>query len=332
MNNFIPFGGIKTINKIQTMNIVTFKEITPAAVEGILDSLAYMSKLDTGIFESQKNLANIMSVFDGIKENIVQLNGIVTIGSLQGVTEVVSALSDVLKFNSFNVKIDGIADSIKGLQNVFGNNIEKWNSINDVVKIWNQKLQPIVESIPDEEYELLLQGTDYTKDNVVEDFNIIVEETKEEDNDFQQIFSDDTLNPKEKIEKIVNEIYKRSHAVCYVVLIVVVLLTVHNCKDALQNTYIPLVESIFGALEDNQDKYFVKEECVKVYESSSCQSKVLDIIYYGEEVEELKDIKMWLEVSYVNEDGTECIGWIAKRNLMTYQDWKYNSDDLYNVK
>lgn len=331
LNDNLGFD-LGAISKIQEMSSKTFEGITPAAMKGISESLSRVAKVSSETFEIQKNVQEISSVPEGLPrinyDNIAK--------SLKGITQMMPALSDTLAFNAStylkNVPIESIANSFKGIQNIFGNNIEEWVSMFESIKVWNEQVLSVLDRIPYEEYEILLKDTEYTKDDVIGDFNNISTEIKEEDNDFQQIFSDNTLNPKEKIAKLKNVIYTKYHAVFYVALIIGILIDIHTGKEALQNTYIPFFESIIVAIEGNQNKYFIKEEKVKVYESSSCRSKVLDMVYYGEEVEEVKDVKMWLEVSYINEDGTECIGWIAKRNLMTYKDWKYNCDDLYNIE
>ena len=43
----------------------------------------------------------------------------------------------------------------------------------------------------------------------------------------------------------------------------------------------------------------------------------------------IDSVKMWDKVTYVNQDGEEITGWIAKRNLMPYKDYEFNSDELY---
>lgn len=322
------------INKAQEMNTEAFKDINSAALRNISESISCISKFDTSIFEMQKNYTGISSLISDLKNSITQLN-LGTLESMKGVTKSMSELSDILTFNATtylrDIKTEGIADSIKGLQDVI-RPIETWNLASESVKVWNEQLQFVVDAISDEDYKILLKDTGYTKEDVIEDFNSISKELGSNPQFYQEEKNEVDFNPKEEKEQLENNFAKKYPAAYIIIVLFTIFFEVLGKVETTDNVIVPFIQNIIVAVEGNQDKYFIKEEKVKVYESSSCHSKVLDTVYYGEEVEELKDIKMWLEVSYVNEDGTECIGWIAKRNLMTYQDWKYNSDDLYNVK
>ncbi len=60
-----------------------------------------------------------------------------------------------------DIKTEGIADSIKGLQAVI-RPIETWNLASESVKAWNEQLQFVVDAISDEDYKILLKDTGYT--------------------------------------------------------------------------------------------------------------------------------------------------------------------------
>ena len=53
---------------------------------------------------------------------------------------------------------------------------------------------------------------------------------------------------------------------------------------------------------------------------------------YAEQVTQIESVKLWDKVTYVNLDGEEVEGWIAKRNIMPYKDYEFNSDDLYDLE
>lgn len=302
----------ESLNKIQKMNTEAFKGITPAAMKGISESL------------------------EGFANSLPKINCSNIIESAKVVTESMSALSDTIAFNTSaylkGAQIEGFASSIKGIQNIFGNNIDKWLSISGSLKGWNEQIQSLLDRIPDEDYELLLKDTEYTKDDVIGDFNLLSEELENASQFYQKEEIRSEFNPKEEKERLENNFARKYPAAYIVIVLLVIFFEVLGIVDITNNLIIPFIQNISVAIEGNQNKYFIKEEKVKIYESSSCRSKVLDTVYYGEEVEEVKNIKMWLEISYINEDGTECMGWVAKRNLMPYKDWKYNCDDLYNVK
>ncbi len=284
----------------------------------------------------QKKVAGISYAFNDSYNSIPQINYSNIIKLAEVVTKSMSVLPDTLDFNLSTylkgIKADGIIDSIKGVQDIFGNNIEKWRSMSESLKVWNEQMQSALDRIPDEDYKILLKDTEYTKNDVIEDFNLLSEELENTSQFYQKEESRAEFNPKQERERIENN-FAIKYPAAYIMLVLYgIFFDVLGTVEITNNLIIPFIQNVSVAIEDNKDKYFIKEEKAKVYEFSNCRSKVLDTVYYGEEVEEIKDIKMWLEVSYVNEEGMKCTGWIAKRNLMTYKDWKYNFDDLYDIK
>ncbi len=329
----IDLGALK---KIQKMNIQAFKGIAPVAIKDISESLLHISKFDTGVLEMQKRVVGMPQVYEGFANSLLQINYRNIIESAKIVTKSMLALSDTLDFNLSTylkgIKTDCIIDSIKGIQDIFDNNIEKWRSMSESLNVWNEQIQSALDMISDEDYEILLKDTEYTKDDVIEDFNLLSEELENTSQFYQKEESRAEFSPKQEKERIENN-FAIKYPAAYIILVLFgIFFDVLGKVEITNNLIIPFIQNVSVAIEGNQNKYFIKEEKVKVYESSSCRSKVLDTVYYGEEVEEVKNIKMWLEISYINEDGTERIGWIAKRNLMPYKDWKYNSDDLYDIK
>lgn len=85
-------------------------------------------------------------------------------------------------------------------------------------------------------------------------------------------------------------------------------------------------------MQGNEDIFFIKVESAKLYTEPSSNSTVVLNILYGQQVTLIESVKLWDKVSYINPDGEEVVGWIAKRNLMPYQDYQYNSDDLYSIE
>ncbi len=325
------FGiDLELINKVK---INTFKVIAPVTIKGISESFANISKLKE-ISEMQKNIAGISSVFNNLKNSIPQID-LGAIESLKDVTKSMSELSDTLNSNVStylkDIKIEGVADSIKGFHDVI-RPIETWNLTNESLKVWNERLQSIIDTLPDEDYEVLLKDTGYTKEDVIEDFNSISDELANNPQSYQEEKNKADFNPKEAKEQLENNFSIKYPAAYIIIFLFINFFEILGKVDTINNVFVPFIQNSIVKIEGNQDKYFIKEEKVKVYESSSCHSKVLDIVYYGEEVEEIQDIKMWLEVSYVNENGIQCVGWIAKRNLVTYRDWQFNSDDIYDIK
>ena len=92
---------------------------------------------------------------------------------------------------------------------------------------------------------------------------------------------------------------------------------------------VPVAQNAIVALQGNDKTFFVKVDSAKLYSDSSSHSEVLTNVLYGEKVTLLESINMWDRVVYVDINGNEIEGWIAKRNLMSYQDYQFNSDELY---
>ena len=92
---------------------------------------------------------------------------------------------------------------------------------------------------------------------------------------------------------------------------------------------VPVAQNAIVALQGNDKTFFVKVDSAKLYSDSSSHSEVLTNVLYSERVTLLESINMWDRVVYVDINGNEIEGWIAKRNLMSYQDYQFNSDELY---
>ena len=76
-----------------------------------------------------------------------------------------------------------------------------------------------------------------------------------------------------------------------------------------------------------EDKYFVSEENVRVYSTPTSKSKVVYRVSYGKTVIAESDISGWIKVSITAGDKVYH-GWIAKRNLVSYDKAKFYSEEL----
>ena len=95
---------------------------------------------------------------------------------------------------------------------------------------------------------------------------------------------------------------------------------------------LPLAQNAIVSLQGYENIFFVKVESAKLYSEPNSHSTVITKILYAEQVTQIDSVNLWNKVVYINPDGEEVEGWIAKRNLMTYQNYEFNSDDLYNLK
>lgn len=78
-----------------------------------------------------------------------------------------------------------------------------------------------------------------------------------------------------------------------------------------------------------QNTYFVRVKSAKIYEEPNSHSKIISEVLYGDEIIKTEDVKMWIKIEYKTEEGKNTTGWIAKRNLMTYRDYEFHQDKLY---
>lgn len=126
------------LNKIQEMNLKAFKGIAPVAMKGISESLSQISKVSTDAFEMQKIVTGIPQVCEGLANCLPQINYSNIIESAKVITKSMPALSDTLDFDASTylkaIPIEGIANSFKGIQDIFGNNIEAWVSMCQPIK------------------------------------------------------------------------------------------------------------------------------------------------------------------------------------------------------
>lgn len=91
---------------------------------------------------------------------------------------------------------------------------------------------------------------------------------------------------------------------------------------------IPVAQSAIVYLQNKQDTYFVKADSAKIYELPNSHSAVIANALYGDEVCKLEDVKLWVKIEWRSDNGNTITGWIAKRNLMPYKDYEFNSDKL----
>ena len=194
-----------------------------------------------------------------------------------------------------------------------------WSAYADAFSGYEQLFQSI-SAFSDNTMEVMLEGTDFSKEEVIED----IEEFQQE---MSVVSVDDTqkILPEEKVKS-----FLQNHpALAHILYIMNIILLVMSGIMTVDDFVVPMAQKAIVTLQGNDKIFFVKVDAAKLYSDSSSHSEVLTNVLYGEKVTLLESINMWDKVIYVDVDGNEIEGWIAKRNLMLYEDYQFNSDELY---
>lgn len=179
--------------------------------------------------------------------------------------------------------------------------------------------------IPEEDFKDVLEGTDYTRDDVLEDIKQFSEEMST-----TQV-TEQVIDVTEEFEKRQKEFLAKHPALAYVLIFINLIIAIASGIDVSQTVLMPVMQQAIVTLQKCDQIFFIKVDSAKVYMNASSHSEVIGRILYGEQVTVIESVNMWDKVIYVDEGGKEFIGWVAKRNLMKYQDWEFNSDDLYSM-
>lgn len=84
-------------------------------------------------------------------------------------------------------------------------------------------------------------------------------------------------------------------------------------------------------LEGQEDIFFVESEVANIYSEPTIHSDIVGKVYYSDKVKRMDSINMWNRFFYYDENGELVIGWIASKKLISYQEWKFNLDRLYEI-
>lgn len=195
----------------------------------------------------------------------------------------------------------------------------------------HQRLNDMIQAIPDEDYNVLFKDTEYTKSDVLDELDVFVQTNINSTNEYSLIWQDDNLSLKQKKDKILEVFYTKHPAIYMMVFICSMLCAIYGCKEMGENFLLPMFKNAIVALEGNQDIYFVDvEDGARLYQYADTESDIIMCVNFTEQVEVIDEIKFWSQVIYLDEDGNEIIGWIAKRNLVSYKDWKYEANKMYS--
>lgn len=189
-------------------------------------------------------------------------------------------------------------------------------------------LSATIQSIPDFVWDTLSDEEGYSKEEIQEELEIVREEGLHS-------LAINGLTPDQIQKGLWNQIAEKhpklARFLAIIVFVIGISTDIINLVETTNNTIVPMAQNIVVKLQGKEDIFYVKVESAKLYTKPDSHSKVITKILYAEEVMQIDSVKMWDKVTYVNPDGEEITGWIAKRNLMTYKDYEFNSDDLYDL-
>lgn len=84
-------------------------------------------------------------------------------------------------------------------------------------------------------------------------------------------------------------------------------------------------------LEEKEEIFFVESDSAKIYSEPTVHSDIVGEVYYSDKVKRMDSINMWDRIFYYDENGELVIGWIVSKKLISYQEWKFNLDRLYEI-
>ena len=287
-------------NQVNILNDGLIKLINSPAMRNAISIRNDISAITNPILEMNRQIKKINQPLSGM------MNAINAIQSVAG------------RFSEYNVEISQIVKNISVLEI---NNLQLQNIRTALETISRyQNLYDTLDAVPNTFYDKVLENTEYNKNDIldnVDEFVGFVDELKE---------NNDTAKNIVKVIDQKKEEFFSSHPVFYILCIIItVLCNILNCKNEL----LPIVQESIVCMEGNEDIYFTKTNVAKVYEQPNCKSKTVGKLLYGESMKKVEDINMWIKVIFTDTEGNEYTGWVAKRNLIDYKTWKYNSDSLY---
>lgn len=174
------------------------------------------------------------------------------------------------------------------------------------------------------QFQTLLDGTTFTQEEVVEDMELFREEMIAASNVEN---ASDLFLPEERVQNFLEQ----HPALAHVLYVMNIILLVLSGVQQLDDFVLPTAQNVIVTMQGNQDIFFVKVEQARIYAEPSSRSEVVYELLYGEQVECVESINLWLKIRYLDKEGNQMEGWIAKRNLMTYRDYQFNADFVFNL-
>lgn len=232
-----------------------------------------------------------------------------------------NALERFQKFTLRDDAYESLSRTITGLSKIFDDDfnsqLEKsFNRLRDVYQNAPYEIDDMWDSISEDDFE------DYYVDD---QGNLVCDSGITTKNEAQQTILEAITELIDKVNDSWIEFEKK-----YKIVVLLVRMCISICAAFGKPAAQPLIcatEKVISTVNDYDGKYFVSEENVKVYSTPTSKSKVIYHVSYGKTVISEANINGWIKVSITAGDKVYH-GWIAKRNLVSYEKAKFHSDEL----
>ena len=262
------------------------------------------------------------------------------------ISTTITALGDAgSKITQFSTQIEQCYSTLKKIDiNTFAPLIQSLsstqiNKLDDVLisfkttidnnyyeKIYN-KLYETLQAIPDSFYDSFLENKDVAIDDFKEEIESIKEEKLED-------YSIKGKTPDEVKQIAWEKLYEKhpilAQCLCVVILLLCMGRDLYDCVSIPQTVILPIAETAIVHYQGKENTYYVRTDSAKMYVEPDSHYKKISVVLYGEELHKIDEVKMWIKIEYQDEDGQIITGWIAKRNIMTYRDYEFHQDKLYD--
>lgn len=276
--------------------------------------------------EVMSNLAETVAAIKPYYINTIDMEGIKTaLGTLSTINANAFASSDiwVATLNRILQQNDSFTN-IKEISSSMSQTMTNWGEISELYsKIFEQ-----IDSIPEDEIAMILEGTEFTKEDVLDDIKDLKEEIAVSQNSEEV---EDCVLLKDKWENFLRMHPALANLIFIMSMTVAVASGILNVNQ-LTTLVTAGVQNAIVSLQGCEDIFFVKVESAKLYVAPDSHSDIITTILYAEQVTQIDSVNLWRKVIYVNPDGKEMEGWMAKKNLLSYQDYQFNSDELSDME
>ncbi len=218
--------------------------------------------------------------------------------SMKPLQEELSIISSYYK-NNLNFDFSELQKQINAINQSLVSNSNIWNDISLNLTY----LEEMRKSYKSNNFQVNKNGSFTVDDNEyspIELANEIVCELNELD-------KNNKIN-KETIRKI------RAKITTLVFILNLIIFIIPKLPDGIENAY-KFYNEFYMTITGKNIKCYVIVDKAKIYKSNNAKSNVLEILVYDTELEILDDVSRWYKVQFVNEDGKNIIGWVAKRNV-----------------
>lgn len=313
------------LNIYQQMDLLT--RIQPACSPAITRAQQIMDVVNP-IQKTVDSMSNIPSAFlQSIPTQNLNMTGLVEVyNNLASISCQIGNVSGVLA-NMNTWKLDYMTQSLSAQRAAIEGVIQPFSMVH-MDKISNSAtamLKELLYNIPDSVYDTILEDEEYTRQDIEKEIASLDDENAD--------FSIEGSTPDEAQEKLWKQLWEKHPQLASVLVKMFVVLAVisssREITSFLQDIVIPAAQNAIVYFQEKENSYFIKVDSARIYEEPNSHSAGLTNALYGDEVHKLEDIKLWVKILYKTTDGEEITGWIAKRNLMPYRDYEYDSDKLY---